>query len=340
VEGLVHCKDHYDVAAKDFAFDASDHFNYFPRILNQVSDRWWNNRIARLPGQANAWTMADFDLVYAEFVTAESGSLYPRDDLIAYLKTDDCKKPRKVSIRTHASRIESLCYYANCLQGVAHDLTELQITELIFQSFPNAWLNEFCLHKGNPLLSRCEVILQYFITKKQIQDDTEDTNKKCKKEDKGENGGNGNNKNKKQKGKADGAMCRKHKTHLWSKCSENPKSKNYFLNPKSPFYRGGQGGRNGGRGGYGGRGFGRGNDQGGYNSGGRGGGRGYGRGGNSYNGGEQHHNDYRGNDQSDDQTNHRDNYFGDQRGSGRGRGPHDHSGNHNSYHNNRPGGWY
>jgi len=30
VEGLFHCKDHYDVAAKDFACDASDHFNYFP----------------------------------------------------------------------------------------------------------------------------------------------------------------------------------------------------------------------------------------------------------------------------------------------------------------------
>jgi len=245
-----------------------------------------------------------------------------------------------VSIRTHASRIESLCYYANCLQGVAHDLTELQITELIFQSFPNAWLNEFRLHKGDPLLSTLEVISQYFITKKQIQDNTEDTNKKRKKEDKGDNGGNGNNKNKKQKGNADGAMCCKHKTHPWSECSQNPKSKNYLLNPKSPFYRGGQGGRNGGRGGYGGRGFGRGNDHGGYNSGGRGGGQGYGRGGNSYNGGKQHHNDYRGNNRSNDQTNHRDNYFGDQRGSGRGRGPHDHSGNHDSYHNNRPGGWY
>lgn len=87
-------------------------------------------------------------------------------------------------------------------------------------------------------------------------------------------------------------MCRLHNgTHLWSDCAKNPKSKNYFMNPSSPFYRGsgrggrGSGGRSDGRSANGrgeraphnsGRGFGRGATPGGdsYYHGGRGFGRG------------------------------------------------------------------
>lgn len=340
VEGLFYCKDKFDEKADDFQFDADDHFKYFPRILDQTSLRWWKNRITRIP----AGTVKDmplFNTIFGELVTTESNSLNPRDDLIAYLGTDDCKKPRKTDVRTHANRIETLCLYANRLQGVKADLTEAEITLIIFHSFPNAWLNDFRLARGNPASVGRAEILEFFMTKKAVQDANEDQNKKRKKEEKESN----NNKNKKSKtGGGDKNMCRLHNfKHPWSECSENPKSKNYYLKPNSPFYRGG-GGR--GRGGYnsGGRG-GRGGESNYGNShfggsGGRGSGRG-GYGGRSGGNRDQHHNDYRGRDRNDDRGGRSDNYQNDQRGSGGGV-PHDQGGNEN-YHASttfRPGGWY
>ncbi len=329
VEGLLYCKDKFDELANDYQFDAADYFRFFPRILDQTSLRWWNNRIARLEIAPADRNMEIFNMVFRDFLTAESGSLNPRDDLLAYLSTDDCKKPRKVDVRSHANRIETLCLYANRLEGVKAILTDDAITMIIFNSFPNPWLNEFRLARGNPVNSGRDAILEFFMTKKAVQDSAEDNNKKRKKEEK-EKESNGKNKNGK-KAKTEN-MCRKHKTHPWSECSENPKSKNYYLNPKSPFFRGGRGsGRGSGRGYSSGRG-GRGD----YN-GGRGSGRGYSRDGG--NRGDNYHNNDRGRDHYDDRDGGRDNHYEDRRGSG-GRSPRDHHNNRDNYYNNRPGGWY
>lgn len=339
VEGLLHCKDKFDERADDYQFDAADYFRYFPRVLDQTSLRWWKNRITRLAVPAENRDMDDFNTVFRDFLTAESGSLNPRDDLLAYLATDDCKKPKKVDVRTHANRIETLCLYANRLEGIKAELTEDAITMVIFNSFPNTWLNEFRLARGNPVNSGRDAIMEFFMTKKAVQDSVEDQNKKRKKDDKDKDFGHNRNKNGK-KSKTDTNMCRKHKTHPWSECSENPKGKNYYLNPKSPFYRGGRGGgRGAGRGGYNNNGRGRGGEYHNYhNNSGRGSGRGYSRDG--ANRGEQHHNDYRGSDRNDDQYGRNHHYHNDHRGSGRDSASHDHHGNYDSYHNNRPGsGW-
>lgn len=336
VEGLFYCKDKFDEKADDFQFDADDCFKYFPRILDQPSLRWWKARITRIPANAIR-DKAMFDTVFGDLVTAESNTANPRDALLKYLETDDCKKPRKVETRAHANRIETLCLYANRLTGTKAELSEDAITQVIFNTFPNAWLNEFRLARGDPSQVTRESMLEFFVTKKAVQDAAEDQNKKRKKDDKESGGGNGNGNGQKKK-KNDGNMCRKHKTHLWADCSENPKSKNYYLKPSSPFFRGGRGGRNGGRGDRGGYDNGRG--RGGYsslNSGGRGGGRGYYQ--NGGNRGDQHHNEYRGSDRHDDQYGRGDHYHSDQR-SGGGRGSQDHSGGHDGYHNNRPGGWF
>lgn len=73
------------------------------------------------------------------------------------------------------------------------------------------------------------------MTKKAVQDSAEDNNKKRKKEEK-EKEINGRNKNKNKRAMTDNMWCPKHKTHSWSECSKNPKSKNYYHNPKSPFF--------------------------------------------------------------------------------------------------------
>jgi hypothetical protein len=99
--------------AGDYQFDAADYFRFFPRILDQTSLRWWINRIARLEVAPADRNMEIFNMVFRDFHAAESGSSNPRDDLLAYLSTDDCKKPRKADVRSHANRIETLCLYAN-----------------------------------------------------------------------------------------------------------------------------------------------------------------------------------------------------------------------------------
>jgi hypothetical protein len=330
VEGLFYCKDKFDELANDYQFDAQDYFRYFPRILDQTTLRWWTNRIARLDIPEQDRNMATFNVVFQDFLTSESGSLNPRDDLIAYLSTDECKKPRKVDVRSHANRIETLCLYANRLEGVKAILTDDAITMIIFHSFPNAWLNEFRLARGNPVNSGRAAILEFFTTKKAVQDSSEEQNKKRKKEDKDKEG-NGKHKSGKKQRTGEGNMCRKHKTHPWSECSENPKSKNYYLKPGSPFFRGGRGGSRGGGRGYGAGRGGRGDYQ---------GGRGGGRGPHSRDGGDHYHNDDRGRDYNDDRAGRRDNGSNDRRGSGE-RGSNDHTPNRdNYYNNNRPGGWY
>ncbi len=57
----------------------------------------------------------DFD----RFGMHYSNSASPRDDLIRYLISDECKKPRKVNPDDHATRIETLCLYANRLEGTS-----------------------------------------------------------------------------------------------------------------------------------------------------------------------------------------------------------------------------
>lgn len=325
VEGLFYCKDKFDRIARDYAFDAQDHFDHFPRILDPPTDRWWDSRLVTLNVEAPLRTQDQFDAIFRELVTTESGSLNPRDDLLSYLATEECKKARKEDVRTHVRRIETLCLYANRLEGVKAALTDDAITMVIFNSFPNIWLNEFRLARGNPVNAGRATIVEFFMTKKAVQDSTEEQNKKRKKEEK-EKEKETKNKGKKGKSGGDTNMCRKHKTHPWSECSENPKSKNYYLNPRSPFYRGGRGGRGGGRGGYNNYGRGGGREQ--YSNHGRGGGRG--------NRGEQHHNDYRGGDNSDGG---RDHFHNDQRGGG-GWAPHDHHGGYDGHHHNSRTGWY
>jgi hypothetical protein len=86
-------------------------------------------------------------------------------------------------------------------------LTDAEITMVIFNSFPNpCWLNEFRLARGNPVHSGQDAILEFFMTKKAVQDSSaEDNNKKRKKEEK-EKEFNGRNKDGSKRTKTDN-MC-------------------------------------------------------------------------------------------------------------------------------------
>ena len=247
VEGLFYVFDEFiSQAASKFDFDDEHYWTYWPDVLDPVARRKWNQNTDRI-AEADR-TRDRFIVEFNRLVTHYSNSASPRDDLVRYLLSDECKKPRKVTPDDHATRIETLCLYANRLEGLEAELTEERITMIIFNSFPEPWKRDFKIGRGRPETATRSAIMEYMNLRKTYADADEAKHKKRKNE---KNETNTSNK-KRQTGKpAEKNICRHHGTHPWSECSLNPQSKNHFMNPRSPFYKGGRGtGRgDGGRGG-------------------------------------------------------------------------------------------
>ena len=255
VEGLFYVYDEFISQAADrLAFADRDYWTYWPDVLDPVARRKWTQNTDNIAARQR--TRERFVEEFNRFVTHYSNSASPRDDLVRYLLSDECKKPRKVNPDDHATRMETLCLYANRLEGLEAELHEARITMIIFNSFPEPWKRDFKIGRGRPEGATRAEIMEYMNLRKTYADADEAKHKKRKNE-KNETANTSNKK--KQSGKpAEKNLCRHHGTHPWSECSLNPQSKNYHMNPRSPFYRGGRatgrgdGGRagrfNGGRG--------------------------------------------------------------------------------------------
>jgi hypothetical protein len=247
VEGLFYVYDEFiSQAATRLRFDGDDYWTYWPDVLDPVARRKWTQQVVNIAARDR--DVARFLLEFDRFVTHYSNSASPRDDLIRYLLSDECKKPRKVNPDDHATRIETLCLYANRLQGLESELTENRITMIIFNSFPDPWKRDFKIGRGRPEGATRGAIMEYMNLRKSYADADEEKHKNKRKNEKNET----NTSNKKRyTGKSvEKNICRHHGTHPWNECSLNPQSKNYHMNPRSRFYRGGRGagGRdNGGR---------------------------------------------------------------------------------------------
>jgi hypothetical protein len=253
VEGLFYVFDEFiSQAAQRLNFEHADYWTYWPDVLDPVARRKWHQITDNILGRNR--TLERFREEIDNFITHYSNSASPRDDLIRYLASDDCKKPRKVSPDDHATRIETLCLYANRLRGTEAPLPDNRITMIIFNSFPEPWKRDFKIGRGRPENFTRSAIMEYMNLRKSYADVDEEKHRK-RKSDKGENS---NANKKKTTGKPNGGnVCRHHGTHPWNECSLNPQSKNYHMNPRSPFYRGGRGGGRG-DGGRGNRNYGRG----------------------------------------------------------------------------------
>jgi len=118
------------------------------------------------------------------------------------------------------------------------ELNEARITMIFFNSFPEPWKRDFKIGRGRPEGATRAEIMEYMNLRKTYADADEAKHKKRKSE-KNETANTSNKK--KQTGKpAEKNLCRHHGTHPWTECSLNPQSKNYHMNPRSPFYRGGR----------------------------------------------------------------------------------------------------
>ncbi|CAB9524872.1 hypothetical protein SEMRO_1598_G284910.1 [Seminavis robusta] len=280
-----------------------DKWDQFEDVLDSVAARKWNNLIRGIAAPAR--NNARFTTEINNYVQLYAEHECPRDVLIKYIKSDECQKPRKVDPGVHASRIETLCRFANRLQGDEAELTEAQIKIRVFESFPTIWQNHYRRSTRRLTEDTIQQIVQYMNLCKGIADEEEATRGKKRKAADGTErirGGSNSNKNnnkktdKKQK-TLDHETCPVHGGHTWGRCSLNPRSENY-----GRYQSGGRGGRfqgrGGGRGSFGGRGFCRGDGGrgfiGGRHYGGRGGnhGRGYGPGRGSYDSSQHYDTNY------------------------------------------------
>ena len=260
VEGFLYCWDLFKKVADKFRFDADDYETYFPEMLDEAAQRSWNTRWSVVPALDR--TVDRFLQEVDSFITRISGSDIPRDDLIEYIRySSECRKKRNSPVLEHVDRIEQLCLIANRLHGDTPDLTPDQITSFIFESFPEPWKDGFTLNCGRATLFSRQDIITYFENKKKIQDKEEEQQKKKRKEEKEKKHEASPPKKQKPVGQGNqGNKCQLHNgAHPWLDCLQNPKSTNYFLNPRSPFYCGrGRGAMQGGGQNAGGQ-FGRGN---------------------------------------------------------------------------------
>ena len=148
VEGLFYVYDEFENVALRLNFAEGDYWEYWPDVLDGNARRKWSNQVRAI---AEADRDIDrFKQEFSKFVGQYTNSTDPRGDLIRYIDSDACNKPRDADVDEHVSRIETLCLYANRLPGIDAELSEDVITSKIFKSFAKNWRDEYELHSGRP----------------------------------------------------------------------------------------------------------------------------------------------------------------------------------------------
>ena len=253
VEGLFHVIDKFVKASAWLHLAPAEKWDQGEECLDTVAESKWTNLIQGIAN--NAKTAARLTREIANFVALYAEDPEPRDVLIAYLKTDECRKKRKIDPGVHASRIETLCRYANRLNGTEQELTDDQIKKIVFETFPNKWQNDYKKSNRDFAADTITNIVSYMNLCKGIADDEEETRGKKRKAEHIRGGGeNSDKKNQNKKGNKksnkvdDNDTCPVHGGHKWGVCSLNPRGENWRGSAGSGRY-GGRGGRYGGRGG-------------------------------------------------------------------------------------------
>ena len=256
VEGLFHVIDKFLKAATRLNFQAAELWDQFEDVLDTVAENKWTNLIQNIGGGARNRNRFLRE-VTVNFVAQYAESENPRDVLIEYIKGDECKKKRKVDPGIHASRIETLCRYANRLEGTEPALNEAQIKKLVFESFPGSWQDDYKKSHRNFQNDTIADIVGYMTLCKAITDKEEERRgkkRKAENPDRIRGGNSAKNKNRNKTGSntkvSDNDDCPVHGGHKWGVCSLNPRSANWRGgNTNTGRFGGRFQGRFGGRGG-------------------------------------------------------------------------------------------
>ena len=141
VETLLHCLEQFDRAASRLSFTNPEKWDYVSDILDPMANDRWKNQVSGLLATQKTATRLPKEI--RNFVQSYAGHVDPRDVLIKHIESRECKKSRAVDANTHTTRIETLCKLANKLEGQCDELTEANIKQKIFESFPDLWQDDF-----------------------------------------------------------------------------------------------------------------------------------------------------------------------------------------------------
>jgi hypothetical protein len=139
IESLLYIEESFRNIARQLLFDTGiELFDNFEEILTDSAEEKWENLVAGIGVAARTPARLDIEMTnfYLHYVDNEA-----RDTMFKYLPT--CCKPRDIEPRTHVDRMETLMRYSNVLIGTEPALNPQQKKNLIFETFPVKWRQNY-----------------------------------------------------------------------------------------------------------------------------------------------------------------------------------------------------
>lgn len=86
--------------------------------------------------------------------------------MVAYLNSTNIKKPHDVKCDAHTKQICTLVRYTNMLEGTVPQITEQAEKSIIFQSFPDLWLQQYTIARRPYVQESIAETVQFMATQK------------------------------------------------------------------------------------------------------------------------------------------------------------------------------
>lgn len=178
IEGLLYCEHRFRSIARQFTWnEGSELFDNFEDILADNAEEEWDNLTSGIE-EADR-TVPRFDQTIRSFYLKYSDN-EARDTMFKYIRT--LTKPRDVEPAIHADRMETLIRYANQLNGTEPRLTDDQKKNIIFDTFPVKWKQNYIRSGRAVATDELADIVQYMGNEKSFSDNKEENDRKRKRE--------------------------------------------------------------------------------------------------------------------------------------------------------------
>jgi hypothetical protein len=203
----------------------------FEKILEDDALLYWNTQVCRDFDEHDVNEEA-FQSAIRKMKIAFGGGEKARDRIIEYMKTDSCRKPKKLTVRDHSRRMQALMKLANEAEGMESQLNEAKFNKILLNSFPSEWKTAFITGGGNISNMNTEDLINHSSEVK-IEYDNKEAKNKAQWSGRGQNAGRGH-----------GRGNRQYNSYYSGRGFRNPGRGRGYVYGRGP-------GRGGGRGGQG-----------------------------------------------------------------------------------------
>ena len=136
----------FEIVAEAFSID-KDNFNELKKYFKKVLGHGPAEKVRKLMHRSffnNTVTQGTiceypFGKMKKAFIKLYYTSTNPKGDMIEYLKSDKCTKPKDKSVSDYQNGMEEIMRYSTYLQGTKDNLSKAEINTILFTSFPVAW---------------------------------------------------------------------------------------------------------------------------------------------------------------------------------------------------------